>query len=282
MTVDQQRVLKTAIPGPRSAELHARRTSAVASGVGTTLPVYVAAAGGGIVVDVDGNQLIDFGSGIAVTSVGNAAPRVVDAVQAQVAEFTHTCFMVTPYEEYVAVAEKLNELTPGHLRKAFGAVQLRRRGGRERGQDRAVRDRTPGRRRLRPRLSRPHQPDDGAHREEHAVQAPLRPVRRRDLPGADGLPVPLADRPGQLRGRGVRRVRVAGAHAGRRGRTAPPCWSNRSRARAGSSCRRRVSWRRCRSGAPNTGSSSSPTRSRPGSAAPATGSRASTRVSSPT
>jgi 4-aminobutyrate aminotransferase/(S)-3-amino-2-methylpropionate transaminase len=111
--VEQRRVLKTAIPGPRSAELHARKTAAVASGVGTTLPVYVERAGGGIVVDVDGNQLIDFGSGIAVTSIGNAAPRVVSAVQAQVADFTHTCFMVTPYEEYVAVAEKLNELTPG-------------------------------------------------------------------------------------------------------------------------------------------------------------------------
>jgi 4-aminobutyrate aminotransferase/(S)-3-amino-2-methylpropionate transaminase len=103
----------TAIPGPRSVELHARKNAAVASGVGTTLPVYVREAGGGIVVDVDGNQLIDFGSGIAVTTVGNSAPRVVEAVQRQVADFTHTCFMVTPYEPYVAVAEKLNELTPG-------------------------------------------------------------------------------------------------------------------------------------------------------------------------
>ena len=113
MTVPQQRIVKTAIPGPRSQQLQARKLSAVASGVGTTLPVYVERAGGGIVVDVDGNQLIDFGSGIAVTSIGNAAPRVVAAVQEQVADFTHTCFMVTPYEEYVAVAEHLNELTPG-------------------------------------------------------------------------------------------------------------------------------------------------------------------------
>ncbi len=113
MAIEQRRVLKTAIPGPRSGELQARKTAAVSSGIGTTLPVYVERAGGGIVVDVDGNQLIDFGSGIAVVSVGNAAPRVVAAVQAQVADFTHTCFMVTPYEEYVAVAEKLNELTPG-------------------------------------------------------------------------------------------------------------------------------------------------------------------------
>ncbi|MDQ2748616.1 MAG: 4-aminobutyrate--2-oxoglutarate transaminase [Actinomycetota bacterium] len=113
MTFAQQRLLKTSIPGPRSVELHARKANAVAAGVGTMLPIYVERAGGGIVVDVDGNQLIDFGSGIAVVSVGNAAPRVVAAVQQQVAEFTHTCFMVTPYEGYVAVAEKLNELTPG-------------------------------------------------------------------------------------------------------------------------------------------------------------------------
>jgi 4-aminobutyrate aminotransferase / (S)-3-amino-2-methylpropionate transaminase / 5-aminovalerate transaminase len=113
MTVEQKRVLATAVPGPRSTELHARKNAAVSSGVGTTLPVYVERAGGGIVVDVDGNQLIDFGSGIAVVSVGNANPRVVEHVQAQVADFTHTCFMVTPYEEYVAVAEALNELTPG-------------------------------------------------------------------------------------------------------------------------------------------------------------------------
>jgi 4-aminobutyrate aminotransferase/(S)-3-amino-2-methylpropionate transaminase len=117
MTIAQQRVLKTEIPGPRSKELHARKTAAVASGVGTTLPIYVTEANGGIVVDADGNQLIDFGSGIAVTSVGNGAPRVVDAVQQQIAAFTHTCFMVTPYEGYVAVAEKLNELTPGTFEK---------------------------------------------------------------------------------------------------------------------------------------------------------------------
>ena len=117
--VEQKRVLHTEIPGPRSVALHKRKTDAVAGGVGTTLPVYVTAAGGGIVVDADGNQLIDFGSGIAVTSVGNSAPRVVAAVQEQVAAFTHTCFMVTPYEGYVAVAERLNELTPGtHAKKS--------------------------------------------------------------------------------------------------------------------------------------------------------------------
>jgi 4-aminobutyrate aminotransferase/(S)-3-amino-2-methylpropionate transaminase len=111
--IEQRRVLRTAIPGPRSSELHQRKLSAVSAGVSTGLPVYIERAGGGILVDVDGNQLIDFGSGIAVATVGNAAPRVVEGVRAQVADFTHTCFMVTPYEEYLAVCEALNELTPG-------------------------------------------------------------------------------------------------------------------------------------------------------------------------
>ncbi|MEO6502507.1 MAG: 4-aminobutyrate--2-oxoglutarate transaminase [Jatrophihabitantaceae bacterium] len=111
--IEQQRILKTAIPGPRSAALQQRKASAVSAGVSTGLPVYIERAAGGVLVDVDGNQLIDFGSGIAVTTVGNAAPRVVERIQAQAADFTHTCFMVTPYEEYLAVCEALNELTPG-------------------------------------------------------------------------------------------------------------------------------------------------------------------------
>ena len=114
MTIlEQSRRLVTEIPGPTSRELIDRKAAAVPRGVGTTMPVYVARAGGGIVEDVDGNRLIDLGSGIAVTTIGNAAPRVVDAVSKQVAEFTHTCFMITPYEGYVAVAEQLNRLTPG-------------------------------------------------------------------------------------------------------------------------------------------------------------------------
>jgi 4-aminobutyrate aminotransferase / (S)-3-amino-2-methylpropionate transaminase / 5-aminovalerate transaminase len=111
--VDQHRKLVTAIPGPRSIELHRRKLAAVSAGIGTAVPVYVERAAGGILVDADGNHLIDLGAGIAVTTVGNSAPRVVANVRAQVGEFTHTCFMITPYEEYVAVCERLNELTPG-------------------------------------------------------------------------------------------------------------------------------------------------------------------------
>ena len=111
--LEQTRQLVTDIPGPASLELSKRRAAAVSHGVNVSLPVFVASAGGGIIEDVDGNRLIDLASGIAVTTIGNSAPRVVDAVRAQVAEFTHTCFMVTPYEQYVAVAEELNRITPG-------------------------------------------------------------------------------------------------------------------------------------------------------------------------
>jgi 4-aminobutyrate aminotransferase / (S)-3-amino-2-methylpropionate transaminase / 5-aminovalerate transaminase len=113
----QERRLVTEIPGPRSRELMERRAAAVSSGVGTTLPVFVERAGGGVIRDVDGNSLIDLGAGIAVVNVGNSAPKVVRAVQEQVAAFTHTCFMVTPYEGYVAVCEELAQVTPGDHEK---------------------------------------------------------------------------------------------------------------------------------------------------------------------
>jgi 4-aminobutyrate aminotransferase/(S)-3-amino-2-methylpropionate transaminase len=118
-SLPQQRNLLTAIPGPESLARLDRKKAHVADGVGTTLPVFVVAAGGGVLVDVDGNSLIDLGSGIAVTSVGNAADAVVSRVQEQVAAFTHTCFMITPYDGYVDVCEQLAELTPGdHAKKS--------------------------------------------------------------------------------------------------------------------------------------------------------------------
>ena len=107
------RRLLTEIPGPRSQALAARKQRAVASGVGTTLPAYIERGLGALLLDVDGNQLIDLGSGIAVASIGHASPRVVEAVTRQIADFTHTCFMITPYEEYVEVCEALARITPG-------------------------------------------------------------------------------------------------------------------------------------------------------------------------
>ncbi len=105
------------VPGPGRCRNAA--TPRCRPGSGPPSPVFIERAGGGILVDVDGNSLIDFGSGIAVTSVGNAAPAVVAAVSEQVAAFTHTCFMVTPYAGYVEVCELLAELTPGdHAKKS--------------------------------------------------------------------------------------------------------------------------------------------------------------------
>ncbi|MEZ5097959.1 MAG: 4-aminobutyrate--2-oxoglutarate transaminase [Nocardioides sp.] len=115
----QERRLVTSIPGPVSTEKLARKKQYVADGVATGLPVFVVAGGGGVLVDADGNSLIDMGSGIAVTTVGNAAPEVAARVAEQVQRFTHTCFMVTPYDGYVDVAEALAGLTPGdHAKKS--------------------------------------------------------------------------------------------------------------------------------------------------------------------
>lgn len=105
--------LVTELPGPRSRQLTARRQAAVAAGVSSVLPAWVAGAEGALLTDVDGNTLIDLGSGIAVTGVGHAHPRVVEAVREQVSRFTHTCFMVSPYEGYLEVCEALARLTPG-------------------------------------------------------------------------------------------------------------------------------------------------------------------------
>ena len=117
--IEQKRRLVTAIPGPASLERLDRKKAHVANGVGTMLPVFIVQAGGGVLVDVDGNSLIDLGSGIAVTTVGNAAPAVVRRVQEQVEAFTHTCFMITPYDGYVDVCAKLADLTPGdHAKKS--------------------------------------------------------------------------------------------------------------------------------------------------------------------
>ncbi|WP_028279579.1 4-aminobutyrate--2-oxoglutarate transaminase [Arthrobacter sp. H5] len=115
--LEQKRKITGDFPGPKSTELNARRAAVVAKGVASAVPVYVADADGGIVHDVDGNSFIDLGAGIAVTSVGASDPAVVGAVKEQVEHFTHTCFMVTPYEGYIAVAEKLNAITPGDFEK---------------------------------------------------------------------------------------------------------------------------------------------------------------------
>ena len=115
--IPQVRKLVTAIPGPKSQALMQRRSDAVSAALGMAIPVMVEKAGGGVIVDIDGNSIIDMGSGIAVVSVGNSADRVVKNVIDQVQAFTHTCFMVAPYMGYIEVCEALNRLTPGTGKK---------------------------------------------------------------------------------------------------------------------------------------------------------------------
>ncbi len=113
----QERRLVTAIPGPKSLEALQRRSEATSGGLGMAIPVIIERASDAILLDIDGNQIIDLGSGIGVTNVGNAASRVVDRVIDQVQAFTHTCFTVAPYMGYIEVCEKLNALTPGTFKK---------------------------------------------------------------------------------------------------------------------------------------------------------------------
>jgi 4-aminobutyrate aminotransferase/(S)-3-amino-2-methylpropionate transaminase len=116
-TVAQERKVVTSIPGPKSQALHQRRLDAVSAGAGAALPIYIEKAHGAIVVDADGNHLIDLGSGIGVTTIGHTNAGVVKAVQEQVANLTHTLFTLTPYEQYVEVCELLNKHTPGNFKK---------------------------------------------------------------------------------------------------------------------------------------------------------------------
>ncbi|MCX7521203.1 aminotransferase class III-fold pyridoxal phosphate-dependent enzyme [Microbacterium sp. STN6] len=115
--IPQERKLVTELPGPRSLALQERRVASVSRGAGTLANIYMERGDGAILVDVDGNQLIDMGSGIGVTTIGHAHPAVAAAAAEQAARLTHTLFTVTPYENYVRVAEKLAERTPGDFEK---------------------------------------------------------------------------------------------------------------------------------------------------------------------
>src|SRR5690625_2062587 len=114
----QARRVVTDAMGEKSAAREARLEAAMARALSPGLPGYVVTADGGVLVDADDNSYIDFASGIAVASVGASNKRVADAVAKAAADFTHACFMVSPYESYVAVCEKLNQLTPGEIGRA--------------------------------------------------------------------------------------------------------------------------------------------------------------------
>jgi len=120
VAVTQERKVVTAIPGPKSLEMHKRRAEVVPPGVGAALPIYIENAYGSIVKDVDGNQLIDFATGIGVTTIGHANDAVVAAIAEAAQHFTHVCFTVTPYEGYVRVAELLAQHTPvNHAKRSM-------------------------------------------------------------------------------------------------------------------------------------------------------------------
>jgi 4-aminobutyrate aminotransferase / (S)-3-amino-2-methylpropionate transaminase / 5-aminovalerate transaminase len=115
MDIPQERRLVTEIPGPKSRALLERRQAAVPRGVFYTTPLFVEAASGAIIRDVDGNSLIDLGAGLAVLNTGNAAPAVVEAIRTQLDHYTHTCMHVTMGAPYVELAERLNALVPGDV-----------------------------------------------------------------------------------------------------------------------------------------------------------------------
>lgn len=117
MSLEQKRQILTAIPGPKSLALQQRRSEVISAGVGTMLAAFIDEAHGAILKDVDGNQLIDFGSGIGVVTIGHTNPGVVEAVSKQVSKLTHTLFTVTPYEPYVRAGELLTSHTPGNFKK---------------------------------------------------------------------------------------------------------------------------------------------------------------------
>ena len=99
-------------------QILARKAAATPRGVGVMAPFFAARAEGAELWDVEGNRYIDFAGGIAVMNVGHGHPRVKRAIAEQLERFTHTCYQVVPYESYVSLAEKINQLTPGsHAKK---------------------------------------------------------------------------------------------------------------------------------------------------------------------
>jgi 4-aminobutyrate aminotransferase/(S)-3-amino-2-methylpropionate transaminase len=109
--------LKTPVPGPKSMELMQRCGASIPRGIYHSTPVIAARAEGALVTDVDGNVLIDFAGGIGAMNLGHRNSKVVKAIVEQTQRLIHMCYHVTAYEPYIALAEKLNSLTPGKFAK---------------------------------------------------------------------------------------------------------------------------------------------------------------------
>src|SRR5262245_21604790 len=109
--------LKTSVPGPKSQALLERRQKSVPKGISNSVPIFIDHAEGALVWDVDGNTYIDFAGGIGTLNAGHCNPEVVNAASSQLRKLTHSCFAVAMYENYVQLAEKLNQVTPGNFSK---------------------------------------------------------------------------------------------------------------------------------------------------------------------
>ena len=109
--------LRTQIPGTNSRALSERRSQAVPRGLSHGTPIYVAKAEDAWLEDVDGNRYIDFAGGIGCANAGHRQEAVINAIRSQLDKFLHTCVQVTPYEGYIRLAERMNEVTPGKFPK---------------------------------------------------------------------------------------------------------------------------------------------------------------------
>lgn len=109
--------LVTEIPGPKSQILVARRHAATPAGLAHSTGVAVASAHEALVIDVDGNTLIDMAGGIGMLNVGHTPKAVVEAIRDQAGKLIHSCALVTTYEPYVELCEMLNAAAPGGFAK---------------------------------------------------------------------------------------------------------------------------------------------------------------------
>ena len=229
--VDSRMALRSAArptPSSRPAALRRRRSGHAAP---RRRP-----CGGARIEDVDGHGYIDFAGGLGCQNAGHGLPAAVAAIHEQVDRYLHQCFMVGMYEPYVEVCRRLAELSLPRRRAEEPPLELGRRGGRERRQDRARCDRASGGRRLRPRLPRPDAPRHDDDQQGRALQARLRAVRARGLPRAARTRT-AASRP---------TTRSAGSR-----RSSSPRWiPRRSPASCSSPSKERAGSSRCRATSP--------------------------------
>ena len=179
--------IRTEIPGPNSRALMARREAAIPRGPYHATPIFAAKAEGAVIEDVDGNHYVDFAGGIGCLNAGHRDARVVSAIREQLEKYLHVCFSVTPYESYIAVAERLNALTPGRFPKKTFIVNS----GAEAVENaikiaRAYTKRPAFRR----RFSRADAADDVANQQDPSIQDRIRAVCQRHLPHSVRLRIP--------------------------------------------------------------------------------------------